>query len=172
MIYHFIRLRENLPFVCLAMETIVSDGANVLTHNPSSAEILFNRKAQGCQMRNICWSVHNYEERGKKIRVNFEVIHCRNNFTLKNEIFWDFELSWNSLAIHCHFAFWSKQHHLVSARSPEPACLCFSSTVCKGTVALWPMYSAGAQPLPSASLRLNLATTSTVLLSTLCWILS
>lgn len=50
MIYHFTRLRENLTFVCLAMETIVSDGANVLTRNPSSAEILFNRKAQGCQI--------------------------------------------------------------------------------------------------------------------------
>lgn len=60
MIYHFTRLRENLTFVCLAMETIVSDGANVLTRNPSSAEILFNRKAQGCQIRNICKSVRNY----------------------------------------------------------------------------------------------------------------
>lgn len=50
MIHHFTGLQENYILICLAMETIVSDGTNVLTHNPSSAETLFHGKACGCQI--------------------------------------------------------------------------------------------------------------------------
>lgn len=64
---------------------------------------------------------------GQKVTVRFETLHCRKHilFTLKKETFWGIELSGNSLAIHWWFAFWSKQHCLGSARTPEPVGLCF-----------------------------------------------
>lgn len=121
-------------------------------------------------------------EMGKKITVRFEASYCGTQalFTSWNWRFWSPELSGTYIAIHWHFAFWSKRCCLVK-QSFSVAMLGLQnlflfglaaySTISKGTFALRPRRSAGAQALSSASLGLNLGVASTGFLSTLSWIL-
>lgn len=46
--------------ICIVMEISFSDWTIVFTHNSSSAEAVFSRKAQGCPTWDICKSVFNY----------------------------------------------------------------------------------------------------------------
>lgn len=118
---------------------------------------------------------------GKKIMVRFQTFIVEHRlFIPQNWIFWIPEFSGTCIAIHWHFAFWSKRHCLVK-QSFSVAILGLQnlflfhvagySSISKGTFTLCPSCNAGAQALSSASLGLNLGVTSIGFLSTFCWIL-